>query len=140
MSDTNSNGLTSGWQQAVNTELTRANTAQTKKSIALKQAAWSAEQTANQANAEMAKQLAATQAALKAANELVLDWQSAMEAWKDLAQVLRDEIKACPNHEAHGFGKDQEARGIRIRTKEDEVRVSLKLAPKHSPQEKGLAH
>jgi hypothetical protein len=136
---TNFNGLTSGWQQSVNTELTRHNTAQVEKNIAQKQAAWSAEESAKEANAVLAKQLAATQLALKESQELVLDWQSAMEAWKDLAQVLRDEIKECPNHEAHGFGKNQVARQQRILTKEDEARVSRKLTPRYTPQEKGLA-
>lgn len=123
------------WQQAANIALTHANTAQTEGAIALKQANWNAEKTAKEALAR----LAATEAALKEANDLVLDWQSAMEAWKDLAQTLRDEIKACPNHEAHGFGKDQNARAQRIRTVEDEARASKKLAPKYTPSQKGLA-
>lgn len=136
MSNTNSNGLTPNWQQTANIALTRANTEKTKGQTLLLEV----NQNQAAANAEMAIQLAATQQALKESQELVLDWQSAMEAWKDLAQVLRDEIKACPNHEAHGFGKDQEARQIQFRTTEDTARVSKKLAPKWSPQEKGLAH
>ena len=81
---------------------------------------------------QLAEELARAKAALAQANELVADWQSAMEAWKDLAITLREEIKACPNHEAHKFGKDDEARTKLLHTKEDEARVKRKLKPKHS--------
>jgi predicted O-linked N-acetylglucosamine transferase (SPINDLY family) len=134
MSNTQSNGLTPNWQQTANIALTRANTEKTKGQTLLLEV----NQNQAAANAEMARQLAATQQALKESQELVLDWQSAMEAWKDLAQVLRDEIKACPNHEAHGFGKDQSARNQHRNRKEDEARISKKLVPVFSPLQKGL--
>ena len=82
-------------------------------------------------NNALAQQLEEANAALAQANELVADWQSAMEAWKDLAITLREEIKACPNHEAHKFGKDDEARKNHIHNKEDEERVKRKLKPKY---------
>lgn len=78
------------------------------------------------------KELARAQAALAQANELVADWQSAMEAWKDLAITLREEIKACPNHEAHKFGKDGKQVNERFHKKEDEARVKRKLKPKYT--------
>lgn len=76
------------------------------------------------------EELARAQAALAQANELVADWQSAMEAWKDLAITLREEIKACPNHEAHKFGKDDNARFEHFTKKENEERVKRKLKPR----------
>ena len=78
------------------------------------------------------------QKALDEANDLVMEWQAAMEAWKDLAQVLRDEIKACPNHEAHGFGKDADARNHRRNSTEDASRISRNLRPIFTPEQKGF--
>ena len=78
------------------------------------------------------------QRALKEANDLVKDWQSAMEAWRDLAQTLRNEIKACPNHEAHKFGQNIEAVRNTIRKNEDDARIKNGLATKHTPEQKGL--
>ncbi len=75
--------------------------------------------------------------ALQEAQELVKDWQSAMEAWRDLAQTLRDEIKACPNHDAHKFGQNKEATDHQRRNKEDATRVSKGLSLKYTPAEKG---
>ena len=80
---------------------------------------------------QMAERLEQAEAALAEANAVVADWQSAMEAWKDLAITLREEIKACPNHEAHQFGKDDEARKEHIHKKEDEERVKRNLKPKY---------
>jgi hypothetical protein len=81
---------------------------------------------------KLAEELARAKAALAQANELVADWQSAMEAWKDLAITLREEIKACPNHEAHKFGKaDKEVLVEHMNKKEDEERVKRKLKPKY---------
>lgn len=77
------------------------------------------------------EELARAQAALAQANELVADWQSAMEAWKDLAITLREEIKACPNHEAHKFGKDKDKVNEHLQTKVDEGRVKKGLKPKY---------
>jgi hypothetical protein len=54
-----------------------------------------------------------------------------MEAWKDLAITLREEIKACPNHEAHQFGKNVEAVREKFGSKEDEERVKRNLKPKY---------
>jgi galactokinase len=151
MSDTNN------WQQAANIALLKQNTLKTegatlhiqnamisdskaKAAIADKEIAEKRHQSAHvQTHVELilAKQeLDETKAALAAANELVADWQSAMFAWKDLAQALRDEIKECPNAEAHKFGKDQKARNARLWTQEDKERVSKKLAPKYTPAEK----
>ncbi len=78
------------------------------------------------------------QKALDEANDLVLEWQAAMEAWKDLAQVLRDEIKACPNHEVHRMGKDVSALNHRRNSTEDTSRISKSLAPKYTPEQKGF--
>ncbi len=89
-------------------------------------------------NAQLLKTLVDTTAALVAANESVADWQSAMFAWKDLAQALRDEIKECPNAEAHKFGKNQQARSVRFSVKEDGERVSRNLKTRYTPEEKGL--
>ncbi|MDI9331177.1 MAG: hypothetical protein QM527_07690 [Alphaproteobacteria bacterium] len=82
----------------------------------------------------MKLQLDEAKAALARANALVADWQSAMEAWKDLAVTLRDEIKACPNHEAHKFGKDDAARRKRADEKEDSERRKRGLKPKYTPE------
>lgn len=78
------------------------------------------------------------QRALKEANDLVKDWQSAMEAWRDLAQTLRNEIKACPNHEAHKFGQDDKARANRANSFEDKKRLEFGLPAKYTPEQKGL--
>lgn len=69
--------------------------------------------------------------------QLVKEWQAAMEAWRDLALALRDEIKACQNYEAHKFGKDADAIDHHRRRKEDDVRVSRGLKTRYSPSEKG---
>lgn len=69
--------------------------------------------------------------------QLVKEWQAAMEAWRDLALALRDEIKACQNCEAHKFGKDADAIDHHRRRKEDDVRVSRGLKTRYSPSEKG---
>jgi predicted nucleic acid-binding Zn-ribbon protein len=70
--------------------------------------------------------------ALARATALNADWQSAMEAWKDLAVTLREEIKACPNQEAHTFGKDDAARKKHIQSKEDAERLKRGLKPKYA--------
>lgn len=72
--------------------------------------------------------------ALREAQEITKEWQSAMEAWRDLAQTLRDEVKACPNHEAHKFGKDEQARRTLIAQAEDSARAKRGLKPKYSEQ------
>jgi hypothetical protein len=79
---------------------------------------------------QMAERLQQAEAALAEANAVVADWQSAMEAWKDLAITLREEIKACPNHEAHQFGKNDEARRNKFVAKEDAERTKRGLKPK----------
>lgn len=79
---------------------------------------------------QMAERLEQAEAALAEANAVVADWQSAMEAWKDLAITLREEIKACPNHEAHQFGKDKDARVEHFNKKETEERIKRNLKPK----------
>lgn len=72
--------------------------------------------------------------ALREAQEITKEWQAAMEAWRDLAQTLRDEVKACPNHEAHKFGKDIEAVRGKIRSNEDAARVKHGLPAKYTAQ------
>ncbi|TXH01901.1 MAG: hypothetical protein E6R09_05695 [Rhodocyclaceae bacterium] len=74
--------------------------------------------------------------ALREAQEITKEWQSAMEAWRDLAQTLRDEVKACPNHEAHKFGKDDTARAKRFNNHEDDGRAKRGLKPLYSPNQK----
>ncbi len=76
--------------------------------------------------------------ALKAAYSVTREWQAATEAWRDLAQTLRDEIKACPNHEAHAFGQNDTARNQRRNQKEDEARVARDLKPRYPASEKGI--
>jgi hypothetical protein len=78
-------------------------------------------------------ELEAAKAALARANALVADWQSAMEAWKDLAVTLREEIKSCPNHEAHKFGKDGKKINNQFHDKEDSERRKRGLKPKYTP-------
>jgi len=74
--------------------------------------------------------------ALREAQEITKEWQSAMEAWRDLAKTLRDEVKACPNHEAHKFGKDDAARAKHIRGAEDMAREKHGLPAKYKPDQK----
>lgn len=74
--------------------------------------------------------------ALREAQEITKEWQSAMEAWRDLAQTLRDEVKACPNHEAHKFGKDDTARAKRFNNHEDDGRAKRGLKPLYAPNQK----
>jgi transposase len=74
--------------------------------------------------------------ALREAQEITKEWQSAMEAWRDLAQTLRDEVKACPNHEAHKFGKDDTARIKRFNNHEDDGRAKRGLKPRDRPNQK----
>lgn len=144
MSDTNN------WQQAANIALLKQNTLKTEGATQHIQNTMIAEEKArnailekeNQAQksshltTQLTAELVATKLALEAANELVADWQSAMFAWKDLAQALRDEIKECPNAEAHKFGKNPQARTIQRWNTEDKERASRKLAPKYTPEEK----
>ena len=80
---------------------------------------------------QMAERLQQAEAALAEANAVVADWQSAMEAWKDLAITLREEIKACPNHEAHQFGKNKDKVNEHLQEKVDEERVKRNLKPKY---------
>lgn len=81
---------------------------------------------------QLANDLAEARRALAEAHAVVADWQSAMEAWKDLAITLREEIKACPNHEAHKFGKADKAVLVdHMNKKEDEERVKRNLKPKY---------
>jgi len=81
---------------------------------------------------DLEERIAEAEAALAKANALVDDWSAAMEAWKDLAVTLREEIKACPNQEAHKFGKDFDARNKRLTEKEDAGRKKRGLKPKYS--------
>ena len=74
--------------------------------------------------------------ALREAQEITKEWQAAMEAWRDLAQTLRDEVKACPNHEAHKFGKDDDARSRHRKGFEDDARVKRGLQPHFRPDQK----
>jgi hypothetical protein len=82
-------------------------------------------------NERLKRQLKGAQAALAAANATCLDWQAAMEAMRDLSQTLRDEIKACPNEEAHHFGKNTAARTAHVRAFEEKRRLELGLKPKY---------
>lgn len=70
--------------------------------------------------------------ALREAQEITKEWQSAMEAWRDLAQTLRNEVKACPNHEAHQFGKDLEAVRAKVNASEDQARTKHGLPAKYT--------
>ena len=63
--------------------------------------------------------------------QLVKEWQAAMEAWRDLALALRDEIKTCQNYEAHKFGKDADAMNRLRRNKEDDIRASKGLPTRY---------
>jgi hypothetical protein len=127
-------------QVALNAELQRLNTARI---VGQGQAIRSA----HEAEAALAKQsstpdalamiMVAANMRVAQAEESVKEWRAAMEAWRDLAQALRDEVKACPNIEAHKFGKDDKARLKRHNSKEDESRVSLGLKPRFTAEEKG---
>lgn len=75
-------------------------------------------------------ELEAAERRAKQAEADVLEWRAAMEAYKALAQALRDEVKSCPNAEAHKFGKDDKARRTHFIKKEDESRVSFGLTPR----------
>ena len=84
--------------------------------------------------ADLEERIADAERALAQANALVDDWSSAMEAWKDLAVTLREEIKACPNQEAHTFGKDDAARFKQFSSKENSERRKRGLKPKYTPE------
>ncbi len=79
---------------------------------------------------DLEERIAEAERALAYANSVILDWQSSMEAWKDLAVALREEIKACPNQEAHKFGKDHPAVVKHFVTKETSERAKRGLKPK----------
>lgn len=121
-------------QKIINTAILETGIEKTRHITALQQQNHSSDAElakAKKLNSGMAARLAQAEAALEEANAVVADWQSAMEAWKDLAITLREEIKACPNHEAHQFGKNDEARKEHIHKKEDEERVKRNLKPKY---------
>jgi hypothetical protein len=80
-------------------------------------------------NIRLKLELDAARLALREAQEITKEWQSAMEAWRDLAQTLRDEVKSCPNHEAHKFGKNDDARSKHRKGFEDEARLKRGLQP-----------
>ena len=86
---------------------------------------------AQDTEARLRRQLRAAQAALAVANSTCMEWQASMEAFRDLAQTLRDEIKACPNEEAHHFGKNIEAMKKRLVSSEDKKRIELGLKPRY---------
>lgn len=81
-------------------------------------------------NIRLKAELDASRLALRESETLVLEWQAAMMAWKHLAQALRDEIKACPNHDAHKFGKDHSFRAECITRVENEERVKRGIPPR----------
>lgn len=85
-------------------------------------------------NRDLQQQLEESRAALARANALVADWQSAMEAWKDLAVTLREEIKSCPNHDAHKFGRDKDQVNMHLQSKEEAERRKRGLKPKYRPE------
>jgi len=68
--------------------------------------------------------------ALAAAEALVADWASAMEAWKELAVYLKEEAENCPNAEAHPIGKNKEKRGVILEQKDNEGRIKRGLQPR----------
>lgn len=68
--------------------------------------------------------------ALAAAEALVADWTSAMEAWKELAVYLKEEAENCPNAEAHPIGKSKEKRGMILEKKDNEGRIKRGLQPR----------
>lgn len=69
--------------------------------------------------------------ALAAAEALVADWTSAMEAWRELAVYLKEEAENCPNAEAHPLGKNKEKMNVLLRKKNNEERVKRGLQPKN---------
>ena len=81
---------------------------------------------------ELEREKEAAYQALREAQEITKEWQSAMEAWRDLAQTLRNEVKACPNHEAHQFGKDIEAVRAKVNASEDQARTKHGLPAKYT--------
>jgi hypothetical protein len=81
-------------------------------------------------NERLKRQLKGAQAALAEANSTCKEWQASMEAWRDLSKTLRDEIKACPNEEAHHFGKNEEARTAHLQTVKEKKRIELGLKPR----------
>jgi hypothetical protein len=81
-------------------------------------------------NIRLKAELDAARLALRESESLVLEWQAAMTAWKHLAQALRDEIKACPNHDAHKFGKDHSSRAEFFTRVENEERVKRGIPPR----------
>jgi F0F1-type ATP synthase membrane subunit b/b' len=85
---------------------------------------------AQDTEARLRRQLRAAQAALAEANSTCKEWQASMEAWRDLSKTLRDEIKACPNEEAHHFGKNEEARTAHLQTVKEKKRIELGLKPR----------
>ena len=124
-------------EQQINVELLRTNTLKTQMISQLQQSAGQAAQPdhlaihgAAAAMREVTKQRDDALQALKEAHELTKEWVASMEAWRDLAQTLRDEIKACPNHEAHTFGKDKVARDIQLNTFKEKKRVESGLKPR----------
>jgi uncharacterized protein with von Willebrand factor type A (vWA) domain len=76
------------------------------------------------------KQLSEMRALLAQAQATTKEWQASHDAWRDLAQALRDEVKACPNAEAHHFGKDDAARNNRLGDFENKKRIELGLKPR----------
>ena len=85
---------------------------------------------AQDTEARLRRQLRAANAALEVANATCMEWQATMDAWQGLAVALRDEIKACPNEEAHHFGKNKEARNKLLRDLEDKKRIELGIKPR----------
>ena len=67
--------------------------------------------------------------ALAAAEALVADWASAMEAWKELAVYLKEEAENCPNAEAHPIGKNREKMTTILTEKDNQSRVKRGLKP-----------
>lgn len=64
--------------------------------------------------------------------QIANEWRAAADAWKHLAQTLRDETKACPNHEAHKIGQDDNARAKLKVNFENMRRLELGLNPHQS--------
>ena len=90
------------------------------------------------AKAKHAAELAHAYKLVEEANDSIHSWQASMEAWQDLARTLRDEIKECPNHEAHKFGRDEKARTAKRANVQDERRIEFNLKPMWTSEEKGL--
>lgn len=67
--------------------------------------------------------------ALAAAEALVADWASAMEAWKELAVYLKEEAENCPNAEAHPVGKNKDKRDKILLDKQNAGRIKRGLTP-----------